>query len=511
MKRASMPTSWRGWLLIAILLTLPLAAFAGWKLVRARPDLPRYLKSEFNHLNRAREEKKQAALDYLKAQRDEARQAAQNPEVEAAFAGMLQVYRTGRLRTAQHRELEQAWDALYVRHLGGFYDVLLVDAEGTIFHSIKQERDLYRNILAPDFMHPGLAQALRAGLPDSQFVDFAYYSPSEEQAAFYVAPLPGHLGWLVLQVSLSAMNAILTQREGLGRTGEVYLVNRQRAMLTDSRFLAASPETSVFADTPAVREAFQQGDGNRITHDYRGRRVLSSFQMFQYEGATWAILAEKDESEVLTDFYREHEAALFPKLSAGLLAWPLSEIQEPAADFRTNGARESKVELKEWKKATGADALFTLGVSTCAAFLTLDPGKFVVLAHLTPTDAAYGAGWAEQMWLGRAHSRLVETVVERVFWRELPPAGRNRLQYALAATHANALRGTLNTLISQGVELRQIKALLQAEYETLSVWATSNPAQVRVKGSLRGQDAPRILNLADAPDLETALKRVVGG
>ncbi|MDH4248594.1 MAG: cache domain-containing protein [Deltaproteobacteria bacterium] len=511
MKHLKWPKTWRGWLVVAFLTALPLGTLAGWGVSARAPDYPRHLAQEFARLTQARKEKMGAALDYLEDQRRQAQSAARNPEVETAFAGMLRIFRSGGRQTPEYLAQQEAWDTLYVREMGGFYDVLLVSPEGTVFHSIKKERDLYRNILGPDFLHPGLTRALGENNRDTRFVDFAYYSPSEEQAAFYVTALEEKsepLGWLVLQVSLSAINALLTQRENLGRTGEVYLVNRQRAMLTDSRFVPMAPEGGVSVNTMAVTEAFQAGDGNRIVKDYRDRWVLSSFQTFQFQGADWAILAEKDESEVLTDYYRENEARLFPALAARLLTWPLAESPPPPPPG--GSGRDFKVDLKEFRKAEGRDAAFTLGVASCTVFLAQDPGHFVYLAHLTPTDAAYDLGWPERLLLGRRHSNLVREVLNRVFWFEVVPAQRERLRFALAATHSEALRGALHTLMSEGVELRQITALIRPEFEVLSVRATSQPEGVLVRGDAAGQDVPRFMTVDTTPDLETVLKRVLG-
>ena len=90
------------------------------------------------------------------------------------------------------------------------------------------------------------------------FVEFEYYPPSNEAAAFFSVVLTDdekHIGWVVLQCETNSLNAILQQKKGLGRTGEVYLVNKKKLMLSESRFMADSTILRQKVDTQAVLQA----------------------------------------------------------------------------------------------------------------------------------------------------------------------------------------------------------------------------------------------------------------
>ncbi len=85
------------------------------------------------------------------------------------------------------------------------------------------------------------------------------------------------------------------QMDGLGKTGEVYIVNRDKLMITESRFIEDSILKQV-VDTEGVRVAF----GNRmgmvgIYPDYRGIQILGASKYL--EEMDWVVLAEKDVSE----------------------------------------------------------------------------------------------------------------------------------------------------------------------------------------------------------------------
>lgn len=78
--------------------------------------------------------------------------------------------------------LGYAVDQRYATTYGDFYDILFVDSTGLVFHSVKQEDD-YRTNLFTDNADPKLTKALKRPGED-HFVEFNYYPPSAEAAAF---------------------------------------------------------------------------------------------------------------------------------------------------------------------------------------------------------------------------------------------------------------------------------------------------------------------------------------
>jgi signal transduction histidine kinase len=100
------------------------------------------------------------------------------------------------------------------------------------------------------------------------------------------------------KVTLSGIKEELGQAEqmdGLGETGEVYIVNRDKLMITESRFIEDSILKQV-VNTEGVRVAF----GNRIGMvgiypNYRDIQILGASKYL--EEMDWVVLAEKDVSE----------------------------------------------------------------------------------------------------------------------------------------------------------------------------------------------------------------------
>ncbi len=110
---------------------------------------------------------------------------------------------------------------------------------------------------------------------------------------------------VALQLSLDAINTIMQQREGMGETGETYLVGSDKLMRSDSfldptkhsvKASFANPSTGS-VDTEAATLALSGKEDAKIIKDYNGNPVLSAFTPLKVGDTTWALIAEIDESE----------------------------------------------------------------------------------------------------------------------------------------------------------------------------------------------------------------------
>ena len=143
-----------------------------------------------------------------------------------------------------------------------------------------------------------------------------------EQATSVVVPQPivdeaGRLlGVFALQVPIERIQETMQFSEGMGRTGETYLVGRDHVMRSDSRFGAEPTTLDTRVETEAVRRALEGESGVALTSDFRGVEVLSAYAPFAMDGIDWAVIAEIDEEEV-------YEAVVDLRLSVPLLGFAL--------------------------------------------------------------------------------------------------------------------------------------------------------------------------------------------
>jgi methyl-accepting chemotaxis protein len=195
----------------------------------------------------------------------------------------------------------------------GYYDLFLIHPEGQVFYSVAKESDYLTNMVDGKYADSGLGKLTRKVLETERFgfADFEPYAPSNgEPASFIAAPVMKHgeVELIVaLQLSLGAINSIMQQREGMGETGETYLIGQDKLMRSDSyldpdghsvmaSFAGTVKENGV--DTEAADLALSGETDAKVITDYNGNPVLSAFTPVSVGDTTWALLAEIDEAEV---------------------------------------------------------------------------------------------------------------------------------------------------------------------------------------------------------------------
>jgi diguanylate cyclase (GGDEF)-like protein len=110
-----------------------------------------------------------------------------------------------------------------------YHDLLLIDANGDVVFSLRGEADLGTNLLHGPFRDSELAAGFRQAMVfmHIDMTRFEPYAPSGgEVAAFVVAPIldaQRPLGALALQVNLATLMPVVSDRTGLGASGETVL------------------------------------------------------------------------------------------------------------------------------------------------------------------------------------------------------------------------------------------------------------------------------------------------
>ena len=173
----------------------------------------------------------------------------------------------------------------------GLEDVKIIGVNGKIFFSLG-------GIKNGDFLGNPLFQR---GLEES-FIEF---EPTENgKKMIVVSPVFADddkrgdepIGIIVSKIRTAAIDNILLDRSGLGDTGEVYIVNDEFLMLSESRFF----ENAVYnqkVDTLGVQKCFNEGENNLGFYvDYRNIPIYGSSYCAKDLGIV--LLAEIDEAEV---------------------------------------------------------------------------------------------------------------------------------------------------------------------------------------------------------------------
>ena len=212
-----------------------------------------------------------------------------------------------------YKEAVEEYTPILKSYVEGYNDFYLISEKGYVVYSLNRGSDFGVNLVTGEYKKTGLAGAFKKALADKiVFDDIAPYAPLEDTpASFVAAPLKGESGTIIgvvaLRLSLDAVNSIMKEQAGMGKTGDTYLVGTDNFMRSDSHrdmqnhSLAASfanPDTGK-VDTDAARGTLSGKTASGVITSYNGQSVLSAYTPLKVGDTTWALIAEMDTDEAL--------------------------------------------------------------------------------------------------------------------------------------------------------------------------------------------------------------------
>lgn len=198
----------------------------------------------------------------------------------------------------------------------GYEDIYLLDKEGAVIYSTMKKGDF---ATTPDENSPlgRLFQAIRVA-PETEvpfFEDFAPYGLDDNQPSAFIAKaiLNGRgkfQGMIAYRLPRQTINTIMQLAEGLGESGQTYLVGPDLLMRSDDRFSSDSTLLKATIDTVSVRAALEGNRGTMQSTNPRGQAVISAYTPLPLWGTTWAVIAEVQSAEALAAANRVQRTGL---------------------------------------------------------------------------------------------------------------------------------------------------------------------------------------------------------
>ena len=130
------------------------------------------------------------------------------------------------------------------------------------------------------------------------------------------------------------LEAIMTERTGMGATGESYLVTDRGKMITVSRFMPDTLPGSITVATRGFRAARAGQEGVAIYPDYRGVPIIGAYQPVWLAGQLGVLLTEIDVAEAMQPVVALRNRFLWFSLGllilSGLIsAWLARQLSRP--------------------------------------------------------------------------------------------------------------------------------------------------------------------------------------
>ncbi len=231
-----------------------------------------------------------------------------------------------------------AMNSLAAIHPDEYQDVMLLDRDGDMMAQTNltdAASGLEANVANREFFTQGLQ-----GL---YITDVVPSLVTGEPQMFIARPLHDAqnqvVGVLALEIELNSLTTLMSERAGLGQSGETYLVGPDMLFRSESRFLddlgldSSILNPAVPVDTVAVNRALVGNSNVEIIDDYRGVSVLSAWQPVTirpgntelgFEPLTWALMAEIDSDEVLAPARQQRQIDLIAAVVAAAVATGLA-------------------------------------------------------------------------------------------------------------------------------------------------------------------------------------------
>lgn len=219
----------------------------------------------------------------------------------------------------------------------GYEDALLLNLDGDVTYSAYKGVELGTNLLTGPYRDSVLSKAYSEAIATNSvntvvLTDFDRWIPSLNVPAMWVVSPVGNdsgiTGAMAFQISIDTINDVMTGKEqwkaqGLGDTGEVYLVGRDDLMRSTARRLVEDPEDYVKrlisggmaptivdrigaikgtvllqpVDTKAVQEAQAGRSGTVVGRDFIGGESVTAYAPLEIEGLDWVVIARIDTAE----------------------------------------------------------------------------------------------------------------------------------------------------------------------------------------------------------------------
>lgn len=199
--------------------------------------------------------------------------------------------------------------------VNGYRDILLIEARsGTVIYSTSKEISLGTSLIQGPLVTSGLGKAFKLAMSSKKseeviIVDFSEFEPAYNiPVGFIASPVVENgrtLGVAVFAIELTGINAIMSERTGMGRSGETYLVGPDKLMRSDSfldpdtysaRNSHRHPEKGR-VNTNVIQEALDGEIGLQLSENYLDQSVLSAFRKIETAQLGWALLAEISQQE----------------------------------------------------------------------------------------------------------------------------------------------------------------------------------------------------------------------
>jgi len=220
-------------------------------------------------------------------------------------------------------------------------DVFLVSLDSQVLMTARPDKNnffLGRNLLNGVYKKSLLTKCFNSALTDTKgelfFSGYEYNEVSKKPEAYYCVKQFAEfdhlsegikkgedMGIVITRINIDQLNSMVTQREGMGETGQAYIVGGDHLLRTD--FFVNKEEFNTINSlktkkkliTKSIDFALEKKSGTHFIIDPNGEEVLSYYSPITMFGHTWALVAEIQTTEM---FAPVRSMMIFVSMLAGV-------------------------------------------------------------------------------------------------------------------------------------------------------------------------------------------------
>ncbi|MFO6422390.1 response regulator [Motilimonas sp. KMU-193] len=192
-----------------------------------------------------------------------------------------------------------------------FSDIMLVDENGNVVYSVTKQATWGTNLITGQYQSSALGesfQKLKIQMDQVKnpselfhFADFSLNPLTNEVVAYLSLPIMQHSyvrGVIIFEIANTGLNTLMSDREGLGETGETFVVGKDHLLRSS---LALTPDYSVLnsftqrkyaMNSEPVNLALTGQNGAGRFDSYRNEEVLAAYTEIDVFGQSWALISE---------------------------------------------------------------------------------------------------------------------------------------------------------------------------------------------------------------------------
>ena len=185
-----------------------------------------------------------------------------------------------------------------------YHDIMLIDPQGNILHSVAAEVSLGTNIFTGLYRDTKLAKVIRKAMDMGQTLcsDLTLHQAFGEWESLFATQLMvdeqgDMIGIMVMQIHMDQINNIMSDTSGLGETGQIFLVGvdrtlRSRLRSDKSQSVLSDKIKSPLIDEWLIREKIRHVPGEK--YDTNRHLILSGASSYQGQSHNQVLAFSRD-------------------------------------------------------------------------------------------------------------------------------------------------------------------------------------------------------------------------